>query len=65
MGSDGSGFILIHHERPLSEAHPGFEVAPIEDLKSLCPNCRAIVHKRTPPYTPKEARRRISDGGQA
>jgi len=63
-GKEWSSFIEVHHETPVSEVGPGYEVDPIENLKPLCPNCHAMVHKRTPPYTPDEVRRMMSDDGR-
>lgn len=62
-GEEWSDFIHVHHETPLAEVEEGHEVDPVEDLKPLCPNCHAIVHKRTPPYTPAEVRNMMSTGG--
>jgi 5-methylcytosine-specific restriction endonuclease McrA len=58
-GEEWSDFIHVHHETPLAEVEGEREVDPVEDLKPLCPNCHAIVHKRTPPYSPQEVRRMI------
>jgi hypothetical protein len=61
-GEEWSDFIHVHHETPLAEVEEGYEVDPVEDLKPLCPNCHAIVHKRTPPYTPAEVRQMRASG---
>jgi 5-methylcytosine-specific restriction protein A len=46
-GELGKGFIEIHHLSPLgSSGH--CEVDPIRDLRPLCPNCHAMVHRRSP-----------------
>jgi predicted HNH restriction endonuclease len=30
---------------------PKYVVDPVNDLKPVCPNCRAMIHRRTPPYS--------------
>ncbi len=53
-GEIGSDFIHVHHIIPLSEIKEGYLVNPIKDLKPICPNCHAIIHKKKPPYTIEE-----------
>lgn len=47
----GAGFIHVHHLKQLSEIDGSYEVDPINDLRPVCPNCHAMLHQRTPPYT--------------
>ncbi|MGD1861763.1 MAG: HNH endonuclease [Leptolyngbyaceae cyanobacterium] len=47
-GELGDGFIHIHHLRPLSEIKQKYQVDPINDLRPICPNCHAMIHRRTP-----------------
>lgn len=50
-GEIGKGFIHVHHLKPLS-IRKGYELNPINDLRPVCPNCHAMLHKRKPdPYT--------------
>lgn len=55
-GTVGDGFIHVHHVRPLSEAEEGYELDPIRDLRPVCPNCHAMVHRRVPAFTIEEIR---------
>ena len=55
-GEVASGFIEIHHVTPISELGPGYVVDPVRDLVPLCPNCHAVVHRRTPPFSVAELR---------
>lgn len=48
-GKIGRNFIHVHHEVALSEIKEEYEVDPIKDLKPLCPNCHAIIHRTMPP----------------
>jgi hypothetical protein len=50
-GEIGEGYIHVHHIRPLSEIGEEYELNPIEDLRPICPNCHAMIHTQTPPYT--------------
>src|SRR3990172_2675103 len=50
-GEIAQGHIHVHHLRQLSEINTEYQVDPIQDLRPVCPNCHAIVHMSTPPYT--------------
>jgi 5-methylcytosine-specific restriction protein A len=49
-GPIGKGFIQAHHLVPMSEIGKEYEVNPVRDLRPVCPNCHAMLHKRTPPF---------------
>lgn len=52
FGEIGTGFIHVHHLKPLSEIRKGYTLNAIEDLRPVCPNCHAMLHQRKPaPYT--------------
>jgi len=53
-GEVGKNFIHVHHLKPLSEIRETYKVNPIEDLRPVCPNCHAMLHKRNPAYTINE-----------
>lgn len=55
-GELGEEFIHVHHIVPLSEVDSGYEVDPISDLRPLCPNCHAMIHRQDPPLTIAELR---------
>lgn len=55
-GADFETAIHVHHLRPLSEIGKEYLVNPIADLRPVCPNCHAILHRRVPPYTIEEVR---------
>jgi 5-methylcytosine-specific restriction protein A len=48
FGSIGDGFIHVHHLLPLSEIKAQYTVDPINDLRPVCPNCHAMLHKGQP-----------------
>lgn len=50
-GEIGRGFIHIHHLKPLFMLKE-YDLNPINDLRPVCPNCHAMLHKRKPePFT--------------
>jgi predicted HNH restriction endonuclease len=55
-GHIGAGFIHVHHLKPLSEIRAEYVLDPIEDLRPVCPNCHAMIHRRRPPYTIEEVK---------
>jgi len=48
-GSVGSTYIHVHHLVPLSEVGGDYLVDPIKDLRPICANCHAMIHRRNPP----------------
>ena len=45
-GEIGRNFIHVHHLTPLHEITNEYEVNPIKDLRPVCPNCHAMLHRR-------------------
>jgi predicted HNH restriction endonuclease len=50
------GFVHVHHLLPLSTVGPAYEVNPLTDLRPVCPNCHAVLHRRNPAYSIDEVR---------
>jgi 5-methylcytosine-specific restriction protein A len=44
-GEIGSGYIEVHHLKPLHEIKKEYQVDPVNDLRPVCPNCHAMLHK--------------------
>ena len=59
-GDIGKDFIHVHHIKPLSEIKEEYIINPLEDLKPVCPNCHAMLHKKNPPYTIEEIKNKIT-----
>ena len=55
-GDVAEGFIHVHLLRPLSEIGGAYTLDPVADLRPVCPNCHAVLHRRTPPYSIDEVR---------
>jgi 5-methylcytosine-specific restriction protein A len=47
-GDIGEGYIHVHHLRGLSQIGKEYELDPYADLRPVCPNCHAMLHKRKP-----------------
>ena len=53
-GKDYQDFIHVHHRRPLAEIGEEYQVDPVEDLRPVCPNCHAVIHRRNPALSIEE-----------
>ncbi|MDN5513301.1 MAG: DUF3427 domain-containing protein [Acinetobacter sp.] len=54
-GNIGKNFIHVHHLKLISEIGKEYVIDPIEDLRPVCPNCHAMLHKKLKtPYTIEE-----------
>jgi hypothetical protein len=58
-GPMGRGFIHIHHIKPLAEIGHEYRVNPTADLRPVCPNCHAMLHRQTPCLTIEQLRAMI------
>lgn len=61
FGELGEGFIHVHHLRPISEIAREYEVDPVKDLRPVCPNCHAMIHRRSPPLSIEELQVLVSN----
>lgn len=46
-GEHGQGYIHVHHIVPLAKVGKMYSVHPINDLRPVCPNCHAMLHRGT------------------
>lgn len=53
-GRLGRGFIHVHHLVPVSSIGKEYQVNPITDLRPVCPNCHAMLHREDPPLAIEE-----------
>ncbi len=64
-GDVGSGFIHVHHIVPLHVINESYIVDPIKDLRPVCPNCHAMLHRESTTLSIEELRnimnKKISD----
>ncbi|MYD87520.1 MAG: DUF3427 domain-containing protein [Acidobacteria bacterium] len=55
-GPLGADYIHVHHIVPLSELGQDYKVDPVKDLRPVCPNCHAMIHRRNPPLSVEAVR---------
>jgi 5-methylcytosine-specific restriction protein A len=60
FGDLGRGFIHVHHLTQLSTVGNRYEVNPVKDLRPVCPNCHAMLHRKNPPLTIEELKLRLT-----
>lgn len=50
-GAIGAGFMHVHHLTLVSSLPEETEVDPVKDLRPVCPNCHAMLHRVKPPLS--------------
>lgn len=50
-GELGAGFIHVHHLTKISDIGKEYKLDPIKDLRPVCPNCHAMLHKTKIPMS--------------
>ncbi|MBS1515576.1 MAG: HNH endonuclease [Bacteroidetes bacterium] len=54
-GEIGKDYIQVHHiESIASKNGEEYEINPETDLIPVCPNCHAMLHRKTPPFNTEE-----------
>ncbi len=53
-GQIGKDFIHVHHLKQVATIRKEYKIDPIQDLRPVCPNCHAMIHKRKEPLTIEE-----------
>ena len=62
-GAVGKGFIHVHHLNPLALTDGEYELDPIADLRPVCPNCHAMLHRPEKLLSIKELQAALHLGG--
>lgn len=52
----GKGFIHVHHLKPLALMDGEYELDPAADLRPVCPNCHAMLHRQEKTLSIEELR---------
>ncbi len=60
FGELGKEYIQVHHLRELSSVGEEYEVDPAADLRPVCPNCHAMLHRRSPVLSIEDLKRIIA-----
>lgn len=58
-GDIGQGFIHVHHLLELSQIGREYRVDPIADLRPVCPNCHAMLHRNRPALSIEQLREHL------
>jgi len=58
-GEFGAGFIHVHHLVSLSDVDEDYTVDPVADLRPVCPNCHAMLHRGEPALNIADLRERL------
>lgn len=58
-GHRGKGYIHVHHVVPISEVGQLYLVDPINDLRPVCANCHAMIHRGSDPMSLTELKKLI------
>lgn len=59
-GELGRAYIHVHHVVPLADVTKEYEVDPIRDLRPVCPNCHAMLHRKAPAISVEELKQQIN-----
>jgi len=60
-GNMGRKFIHVHHLTQIAAIKSEYKVNPIEDLRPVCPNCHAMLHRENPPLAIEVLKTRIKN----
>lgn len=63
-GELGRGFIHVHHLTSIAAQGRAHRVDPRRDLRPVCPNCHAMLHRQDPPLSIQDLRRRLRLGSR-
>lgn len=58
-GEIGKHFIHVHHLIRIASIKKKYALDPIKDLRPVCPNCHAMLHRQNPVLTIEELKSRI------
>lgn len=62
-GDATAGYIHVHHVIPIAQIGTEYRLHPVNDLRPVCPNCHAVIHRREPPFSIEEIKHMLRDGG--
>jgi len=54
FGELGRDFIHVHHLQMIANSNGEYAIDPVNDLRPVCPNCHAMIHRKNPPYSIEE-----------
>jgi len=60
FGDLGKGYIHVHHLTPIATIGTEYQLDPERDLRPVCPNCHAMLHRHSPPLSIEELQKIIA-----
>jgi 5-methylcytosine-specific restriction protein A len=63
-GGLGTGFIHVHHLNPVANAGGPYQIDPIRDLRPVCPNCHAMIHRSKEPLSVEAMQKLVTSTGR-
>ena len=60
-GEIGKNFVHVHHLKDVAGRGGEYEINPDTDLRPVCPNCHAMLHKGKTPLSPEELKQMLRD----
>jgi len=64
-GDAAAGFIQVHHIVPIARIRREYHLNAITDLRPVCPNCHAVIHRREPPFSIEEVKEMVQGNGRS
>lgn len=58
-GEIGKNFIHVHHLTQVAKVGKTYSVDPVKDLRPVCPNCHAMIHRRKDAITIEELKSKL------
>lgn len=59
-GELGDGFIHVHHLQPIASRGEQYHVDPVTEMRPVCPNCHAMLHRQEPPLSIEALREKLT-----
>jgi hypothetical protein len=53
----------VQHVIPIAQVGAEYHLHPIRDLRPVCPNCHAVIHRREPPFSIEEIKQMLRSDG--
>jgi len=60
-GAGAAGLIHVHHLRSLASIGKEYKVDPVRDLRPVCPNCHAVIHRGDPMHSIEDVRKMLAE----
>jgi len=62
-GQPAAGYIQVHHIVPIAKVGKEYRLNSLTDLRPVCANCHAVIHRREPPFSIEEVKQMLQNDG--